>query len=102
MTQGDRASSRFDPTIRPIRITVDGAEPIVIGEAPASDPMGRTHIVTPVPTSATERVEGIRRFEVVVDGWRFEVTTEPQARAELRDQASRTREKGHHAREQVR
>jgi biotin carboxyl carrier protein len=37
-------------------------------------------------------MHGRRRFEVVVDGWRFEVTTEPADRAELRERASRAAE----------
>jgi len=36
-----------------------------------------------------DRMRGRRRFEVVVDGWRFDVTTEPADRAELRERASR-------------
>ena len=34
-------------------------------------------------------VEGRRRYEVVVDGWRFEVVLEPAARARLRERARR-------------
>jgi biotin carboxyl carrier protein len=39
---------------------------------------------------------GARR-EVVVDGWRFEVTVEPAARAALRERASRSREGAGHS-----
>jgi len=34
---------------------------------------------------------GVRRFEVVVDGWRFEVDVESEARARLRERASSAR-----------
>jgi biotin carboxyl carrier protein len=95
----------LDPTVRPIRVTVDGADAVVVSElasGAARDAAGGTDIATPLPTSAADRADGIRRFEVVVDGWRFEVTAEPAARAELRERASRTRAKGTHTREQVR
>lgn len=32
---------------------------------------------------------GVQRLEVVVDGWRFEVDVEPEARARLRERATR-------------
>ena len=44
--------------------------------------------MTPLPASAGDRAEGIRRFEVVVDGWLFEASAEPAARAELRDRVA--------------
>lgn len=40
---------------------------------------------------------GVRRVEVVIDGWRFEVDLEPDSRARLRDRATRSsgdRERG--------
>jgi acetyl-CoA/propionyl-CoA carboxylase biotin carboxyl carrier protein len=46
-------------------------------------------LVTPLPATAEDRAVGRRRLEVVVGGWRFEVTTESAARAELRDKALR-------------
>jgi biotin carboxyl carrier protein len=36
-------------------------------------------------------VAGVRRIEVVVDGWRFEVGIEPEARARLRERATSAR-----------
>jgi biotin carboxyl carrier protein len=33
---------------------------------------------------------GVRRVEVVVDGWRFELDLEPESRARLRDRATRS------------
>jgi biotin carboxyl carrier protein len=45
--------------------------------------------VRPLPTTGDDRRAGRRRFEVVVDGWAFQVTSEPAARARLRDLAVR-------------
>jgi biotin carboxyl carrier protein len=42
----------------------------------------------PVPDPA-RAAAGVQRLEVVVDGWRFEVDLEPEARAALRDRATR-------------
>ncbi|HET7676609.1 MAG TPA: biotin/lipoyl-containing protein [Candidatus Limnocylindrales bacterium] len=76
-----------------LRLTVEGAEPLVIeldvAEAgpPAEPAPGR--LLRPLPVSAIDRVEGRRRFEVVVDGWRFEVAAEPARLADLRDRARR-------------
>jgi acetyl/propionyl-CoA carboxylase alpha subunit len=33
---------------------------------------------------------GVRRIEVVIDGWRFELDLEPESRARLRDRATRS------------
>ena len=40
---------------------------------------------------AAREAGGVRRIEVVVDGWRFEVDVEPERRAALRDRATRAR-----------
>ena len=45
-------------------------------------------LLLPVPDPA-RAAAGIQRLEVVVDGWRFEVDLEPEARAALRDRATR-------------
>jgi biotin carboxyl carrier protein len=45
-------------------------------------------LLLPVPDPARSAA-GVRRLEVVVDGWRFEVDLEPEARAALRDRATR-------------
>ncbi len=45
--------------------------------------------VRPLTSTAADRAEGTRRYEVVVEGWRFEVLVEPLVRAELRDRAAR-------------
>lgn len=52
-------------------------------------------LVLPLP-DASRAVAGVQRVEVVVDGWRFEVDLEPDARARLRERA--TRAKGDQAR----
>jgi biotin carboxyl carrier protein len=51
-----------------------------------------------VPTR-DDRAAGRRRFEVVVDGWRFEATTEPADRAALRERALRAAAEHHPAAE---
>ena len=45
-------------------------------------------LLLPVPDPA-RAAAGIQRLEVVIDGWRFEVDVEPEARAALRDRATR-------------
>ncbi len=46
-------------------------------------------VVLPLPASSAERAAGQVRCEVVVGGWRFEVTLEDAAHAALRDRAGR-------------
>jgi biotin carboxyl carrier protein len=45
-------------------------------------------LLLPVPDPA-RAAAGVQRLEVVVDGWRFEVDLEAEARAALRDRATR-------------
>jgi biotin carboxyl carrier protein len=74
------------------RVTVSDAE-VVIQPTPdevdsfASKRFGE--LVRELPGTAADRATGRRRFEVVVDGWRFEATAEDARRAELRDRALR-------------
>ena len=74
------------------RVTID-AVPLVIqpGEAEIAsfEPPRRGELVTPLAMTARDRADGVRRFEVVVDGWLFEVATESAARAELRDRVAK-------------
>lgn len=49
----------------------------------------RPGLVLPVPPSRGQS-PGVGRVEVVIDGWRFEVTLEPARRAALRERARRT------------
>ena len=59
-------------------------------EAAAFDPPSHGELVTELQPRAADRLEGRRRYEVVVGGgWRFEATVEPAERAELRDRARR-------------
>src|SRR5918999_1233321 len=45
-------------------------------------------VLLPVP-DAGRSAAGVQRLEVVLDGWRFEVDLEPEARAALRERATR-------------
>ena len=47
-------------------------------------------LVTPVP-DARRTAAGVQRVEVVVDGWRFELDVESEARARLRERATSAR-----------
>ena len=84
------------------RISVPAAQLIV---QPASDevdsfaPARLGELVAELPPSAADRKAGRRRFQVVVDGWRFEVTSESAAHAELRDRAQRAASEHHVAAE---
>lgn len=75
-----------------IRVTIESV-PLVIQPAEDDiatfDPPRRGESIGPLPLSAADRAAGRRRFEAIVDGWRFEVVTEPAGRAELRDRAAR-------------
>ena len=74
------------------RVTID-AVPLVIqpDEAQVAEfvPQRRGETVTPLRATAEDRADGITRFEVVVDGWRFEAATEPASRAELRERVAK-------------
>jgi pyruvate carboxylase subunit B len=75
---------------RTLRLTVEGAEPVVVDlaiDAAAADPV-RPPEVRAVPASATDRVEGRARYEVTVDGWVLSVGVEDASRAELRRRAT--------------
>jgi biotin carboxyl carrier protein len=77
-----------------LRATVDGPEPLVVDVVPgATDGVGRGTPVRRLPARAGT-AGAPPRFEVVVDGWRFEVALEPASRAELRARAARVGE-GH-------
>ena len=103
-----------------VRVTVVGAAPGPIGSpiGTAGEPViaragvrlddlghgrarlllddGASHdlLITPLPGavgSAARRVAGVERLEVIVDGWRFEVDVEDDARARLRERATSDR-----------
>ena len=70
----------------PARVVVDGPEPLILDVTPGEGlPAGAMVIRLPERHGST----GPARFEVVVDGWRFEATVESAARAELRERAAR-------------
>ena len=81
------------------RVTIDSV-PLVIqpddAETAAFAPPGHGELVTLLPSSAADRADGARGFEVVVDGWLFEATVEPAARAELRERVAKQAAE-HHA-----
>jgi biotin carboxyl carrier protein len=108
-------------TTQLLRVTVDGSltyefdpEDLAAGESrdgstpPAqATKTGRelrdAQAVLALPPVPDDRGAGRRRYEVVVDGWRFEVAVEPAARAALRDRARRAGEaRGPSARQLVR
>lgn len=80
------------------RVSVPFAQ-LVVQPAPeeisAFKPASFGELVAVLPQSPEDRAVGRRRLEVVVDGWRFEVTVEPAARAELRDKALRAAAEHH-------
>ncbi len=75
------------------RISVASAQ-LVLQPAPSEvdrfEPARFGELVAPIKATVEDRASGRRRFEVVVDGWRFEVTTESASHAELRDRALRS------------
>lgn len=79
------------------RVVVDGV-PQDAKLEPLKPPRARlttseaTHdvLMLPVP-DARRSAAGIERLEVVVDGWRVELDVEPEARARLRERATRAR-----------
>ncbi len=58
-------------------------------------------VVLALPPSSEDRAAARRRYEVIVDGWRFEVAVEKALRAALRDRASRAGEAQRPASRQV-
>lgn len=78
---------------RTVRVTASPATALP-DETPRVIPAGTTiprrHRIL-VGRTGEPDVEGRRTVEVVVDGWRFELIVEDDARAELRERASRDR-----------
>ena len=75
-----------------IRATVSAADLVIQPSLEQVDQFGRPRLgelVARLSPKAQDRIAGRRRFEVVVEGWRFEVTTESAERAELKDRALR-------------
>ena len=81
----------------PIGLTleqVDGERALLCGAAD-----GATHrlLLLPVTSVPNAIPAGVTRWEVVIDGWRFEVDVEPSSRAALRDRARRDRNDAGHS-----
>jgi len=74
----------------PLRLTVAGSEDLVLEIVPGElAPATHRHPeVRPAVTSASDRLDGRRRYEVTIDGWVFSVGVESAARAALRDRAT--------------
>lgn len=69
-----------------------GPAPLVVDPAQPGDADLDGHHVTVLPLApASGQRSGVERREVLIDGWRFEVTIEPEARAALRERAQRDR-----------
>lgn len=72
----------------------DGPAPIVIRPDEAGDqahePADHRVLILPMEP-APAQPSGVERREVVIGGWRIEVTIEPEARASLRERARRDR-----------
>jgi biotin carboxyl carrier protein len=70
---------------RRLRLTVSGPAELTV-ELPADAESDAGQPVQ-LPADADDAALGRRRFEVVVDGWRFEIIAEPADRAALRERA---------------
>jgi biotin carboxyl carrier protein len=87
---GRRASLEADEPPR-ARLTTSGD-----GQAGQAGTQAGTHagthavLLTPLP-DVRRAAAGVQRVEVVVDGWRFEVDVESEARARLRERATSAR-----------
>ncbi len=79
-----------------VRVTVDvpGVEPIDL-DPDAGLAAEAARAVRRLPPRRGETTGGLARYEVVVDGWRFEATVEPAARAALRERSRRAASRTH-------
>lgn len=84
-----------------LRATATGPDSVTVQfdalEAQHVAPPASGERVEPIPASSDDRALGRRRYEVVVEGWRFEVTVEPAATAALRERAARAAAEHHPA-----
>src|SRR5262245_35949577 len=97
--QGDGTSATVDGRPAPVRLELPASDPGRRDDATGpvvlvadGDPPGRTTVRLGTVRLGPERRDrrtGIRRREVVVDGWRFEVDVESAFRAGLRERATR-------------
>ncbi|HJP90126.1 MAG TPA: biotin/lipoyl-containing protein [Candidatus Limnocylindrales bacterium] len=79
---------------QPVRVALavevpDGPSPLVVdGSDPEAQTAARSALVLPMEPAAGQSA-GVERREVLIDGWRIEVTVELEARAALRERARR-------------
>ena len=79
------------------RLIVDGvAQPVELIELGPprfrlATPGGSHHALVRPIARPDQPTTGVARVEVVIDGWRFEVDVEPEARARLRERATSAR-----------
>jgi biotin carboxyl carrier protein len=83
-------SGRLRVTVAPTDLVVQPAPDDAARYAPAH----HGELVADLASIADDKRVGRRRFEVVVGGWRFEVTTESAERAALRERAARVQGAG--------
>ncbi len=89
-------SGRLRVTIAELPLVVQPRDDDITAHAPP----GRGESVRRLPASADDRAEGRTRLEVMVGGWRFEVTVESADRAELRERAASSAA-AHHVRSEI-
>lgn len=75
-------------TDRRLRVDVRGPLELTVQlqSQPGNEPDVAGVLIEPLPTAAGSSID---RFEVVIEGWRFEVSVEPARHAELRELAAR-------------
>lgn len=85
----DEAGTTLDGTPTEARLAPLDAEHAVL----RGTPDGEAHrlLIVPAEPDARSVASGVARREVVLDGWRVELTIEPEARAALRERARRGR-----------
>jgi biotin carboxyl carrier protein len=84
---GVRARPATGLDLGPLRVlTVDDPDHHLVVERNGHQPPAEATILL-LPT-ISDPVTGRRRREIVVDGWRFDVEVEPEARARLRERAA--------------
>jgi biotin carboxyl carrier protein len=71
------------------RVEVRGPLELTVQLRPSDVPTSEDEPGAIVDRLAGEAGSSIERFEVVIDGWRFEVAVEPARHAELRERAAR-------------
>jgi biotin carboxyl carrier protein len=76
------------------RISVSSAELVIQPDPTDVTTFDRARfgeLISALPPTTEDRAAGRRRFEVIVEGWRFEVTAESGDRAELLERARSSR-----------